>query len=50
MLVQPVLDDDDESVFWEDLDSSEDSLAGEDLAGSTAMNETETQVSREGES
>ena len=44
-IAQPLLDENDDNIEWADLESSEDSMAGDDPAGSSAMNEAGTNVS-----
>ena len=44
--MQPLLDEDDEELQFEDEECSEDSVAEEDLAGSTEPNQTGPNVSK----
>ena len=43
--MQPLLDEDDEDIEWEDEEASEDSVPTDDLAGLTAMNNPDSNVS-----
>ena len=44
-ITQPLLNEDEENVEWADQESSEDSMAGDDPAGSSMMNEAGTNES-----